>query len=251
MRTARAVVATLACFACSSPSQSPTTQEIDAAEAPGPGDDAASDTTTPPIDAPMTSSLDAPAPPPPPPTCGDGVCAGNAGELCSTCATDCAKQTVTCGNGQCEAGESPGCTADCGPSPWTWASNEAQLATLINNARTQGFACPGSATVTRPAFIIDDSMKLGAREWVWELAHQNYFNNGNYCNGRTLAERKALGGNFTGYLLASGYTNVQMAFDSWMTSATLCPIVMSGVATRASIAIALDTANQGYILVMK
>jgi hypothetical protein len=36
-----------------------------------------------------------------------------------------------------------------------------------------------------------------------------------------------------------------------MADATLCPIVMSGVATRASFAVALDTTNKGYIVVMK
>lgn len=245
MRHRWAFVCALA-IGCSSSSRTNVGPDIDAAST---TDDAGDDSTMPPpLDAPMTSSLDAPMTTPA--QCGDGVCAGNAGELCSTCAADCANQTVTCGNGQCEAGESPSCYADCGPTPWTWAGEETQLATLINNARTQGFTCPGAAKVTRTAFILDDALKPGAREWVWELAHQDFFNNGNYCNGRTLGDRKALGGDFTGYLLASGYTTVQAAFDSWMTSATLCPIVMSGAATRASIAVALDTTT-GFIITMK
>src|SRR5690242_7264079 len=96
MRYRWAFVCALA-IGCSSPSQT-ANPESDAAEAGG-GDDAAVDDGSA-EDAAMTSSPDAPSPMNP--TCGDGVCAGNSGELCSTCATDCAKQTVTCGNGQCE-----------------------------------------------------------------------------------------------------------------------------------------------------
>lgn len=49
--------------------------------------------------------------------CGDGVCNGDLGENCYTCASDCGQ---CCGNGACDAvfGETCStCTADCGPCP--------------------------------------------------------------------------------------------------------------------------------------
>lgn len=183
-------------------------------------------------------------------TCGDNRCVGNAGELCGNCTADCATTSTVCGNAECEPGESPDCFADCGPVPWTWATEEQQLITLINNARTNGFACPGAALVTRPAYTIDPAMKPGAREWIWEMSHHDYFgNNGDGCSGRTAAQRK-IDGNFTGYTRSRGYATVQIAFDTWMASATSCPIVMSPNATQMNVAVSFDTAKS-YLMMMR
>ncbi len=183
-------------------------------------------------------------------TCGDGKCVGNAGELCSSCAADCNSTALVCGNGQCQPGESPDCFADCGPTPWTWTAEEQQLMTLVNNARTGGFTCPGGTAVTRPAYQINAAILPGAREWVWEMSHHNYFGgNGNAsCNGRTTAQREADGG-FTGYVRSAGYASVQVAFDNWMNSTTLCPTVMS-MAQTANVAVSFDT-RKSYLLVLK
>jgi uncharacterized protein YkwD len=184
-------------------------------------------------------------------TCGDNRCVGNAGELCGNCAGDCATTSVVCGNAQCQPGESPDCYADCGPVPWTWSAEEQQLITLINNARTTGFACPNAASVTRPALTVDTSMTGGAREWAWEMAHSDYFGStADGCNGRTYVQRKLDGGNFTGYVRSRGYGTVQLAFDAWMASATQCPIVMSANATKVYASAAFDTAKS-YLMVIK
>ena len=184
-------------------------------------------------------------------TCGDGRCVGNAGELCSNCTADCMTTNVVCGNGQCQAGESPDCFADCGPTPWTWAAEEAQLLALIQNARTTGFACPNMASVTRPAYTISAALLPPAREWVWEMSHHNFFGSGSTnasCNGRTAAQREQEGG-FTGYVRSAGPADVQTAFNNWMASATQCPIVMS-TSTMANLAVSYDT-RRSYILVLK
>jgi hypothetical protein len=183
-------------------------------------------------------------------TCGDGRCVGNAGELCPMCAADCATTMPVCGNGQCQAGESPDCFADCGPAPWTWAAEEQQLMTLVQNARTNGFACPGMASVTRPAYTVLPALLPAAREWVWEMSHHNYFGGTNQesCNGRTIMQRQQQGG-FTGYVRSAGYATVQDAFNNWMSSTNLCPIVMS-TATRAAIAVSFDT-RKAYLLVLE
>jgi len=183
-------------------------------------------------------------------TCGDNRCVGNAGELCGACMADCATTAVVCGNAQCQTGESAtSCFADCGPSPWTWTPEEQQLLTLVQNARTNGFTCPGGSMVTRPAFTVSAAMLPAAREWVWEMSHHNYFggSNAEACNGRTAAQRQQQGG-FSGYVRSAGYASVQDAFDNWMASTTLCPIVM-GSATTAAIAVSFDT-RKAYLLVI-
>src|SRR5512146_1435669 len=40
-----------------------------------------------------------------PTACGDGICVGNAGELCTTCAAGCRTTANVCGNGTCGPGE--------------------------------------------------------------------------------------------------------------------------------------------------
>ena len=183
-------------------------------------------------------------------SCGDGRCIGNAGELCSTCAADCATIEPVCGNGACDPGEpEDGCIADCGPATWPWLADEEQLVALIDQTRTAGFMCT-TMPMTQPALALDPTLEPGAREWAWELAHHRYFDAaGSACNGRTVADREAAGG-FTGYVTASGYTAAQDALTAWLADPTQCEILMSPVPTQVFVAIARD-ATTGFVVVLR
>jgi len=185
-------------------------------------------------------------------TCGDNRCVGNTGELCNTCASDCQTTEVVCGNGECQAGESPDCFADCGPVPWSWATEEQTLEAMVNARRNVGFMCPGAmAVVTRPALAVDDTMEFGAHEWSWEIAHQNFFQSGgNACNGRTNEQRKPAYGNFTSYVQSRGHADIQVAFDSWYASASICALLMSDVPTKFRIGVAMSN-TRGYVVLLK
>jgi hypothetical protein len=133
-----------------------------------------------------------------PAVCGDGVCAGGAGELCSTC-SDCITLDPVCGNGECSAGEEATCYADCGPSPWAWPADSSVMLSALNQARTNGTRCPGAAgTVTAPALVYDQTLEPAAREWAWEAAHENW-TSPDGCNGRTATERIAAVGATSGW----------------------------------------------------
>ena len=120
--------------------------------------------------------------------CGDQVCSGGAGELCSAC-SDCATLAQVCGNGACDPGESPGCYADCGPTPWTWTSDANALLAAVNQARTNGTMCPGGGGMQiRPALVYDTSLEPFAREVAWETAHESWTNNVG-CNGRSFSDQ--------------------------------------------------------------
>ena len=45
---------------------------------------------------------------------------------------------------------SANCYADCGPSPWTWTTDEMTLLADVNQARTGGTKCPGHPLTTAP-----------------------------------------------------------------------------------------------------
>ncbi|HEU0031256.1 MAG TPA: CAP domain-containing protein [Kofleriaceae bacterium] len=186
--------------------------------------------------------------------CGDGVCTGNGGELCNTCGADCATQNTVCGNGACESSErtTGTCYADCGPGIWEWTAEEAMLIQLINNTRTQGFKCPGVAggAVTRPPLTVDPALQPAAREWAWEIAHQNFFmNDGSACNGRTATQREASGG-FTAYISSFGFPDVQATFNDWLSAGSTCQVLMSDLNTTMSVGVAFDL-QKGYAFVLK
>jgi hypothetical protein len=181
--------------------------------------------------------------------CGDGTCSG---ELCGSCPADCATRDPVCGNGACDPGEdSASCLADCGPTPWTWASDEQQLFDQVNALRTGGFRCPGAASVTSaPPLALQASFVPGGHEWAWEIAHQSFaVAGGGACNGRTFADRTAEWG-FTAFVLDKDHATAADAFAAWKASATLCPILMNAQRTQGAAAIALDAA-MGYLVVMK
>jgi hypothetical protein len=174
-------------------------------------------------------------------TCGDGICVGNAEELCTTCA-DCVTLDPVCGNGACDPGEdSDICYADCGPSPWPWTAQEAELLVLVNNARAAGITCPAMGMVTGPALTVNAAFGPAAREWAWEIAHQGYQGSGG-CNGRTGADRiNAIGatanvGSWTG-------STPQAALDTWLVDAVTCPIVADPTYTRVGVGVAHDAMN--------
>lgn len=125
--------------------------------------------------------------------CGDGVCEGNAGELCATCNADCKTREDVCGNGDCSVTEDgASCFADCGPTPWPWQPEEAELVSRLNDARAAGIDC-GGGPVVRAAIPVGTFLVPGAREMVWEQVHQNQLTSGadslDGCNGRTVNER--------------------------------------------------------------
>jgi hypothetical protein len=180
-------------------------------------------------------------------TCGDGVCVGNAGEMCGICAADC-NVAAACGNGHCEQGEAD-CFADCGPTPWAFADDETALFELVNAARTGGTMCPGAmAPVTAPALARNLQYTDGLREWAWEIAHQNVFiTGGNSCNGRGPVER--VGASFNSFIQSRNHADIQAAFNSWISSSTLCPILMTASRTKGNVAFASDV-NRGFVIVL-
>jgi hypothetical protein len=150
-----------------------------------------------------------------PAVCGDGICAGASGELCSTC-TDCITTADVCGNAECSPGETGvSCYADCGPSPWPWQSDSATMLAAINNARSTGVVCPGaSSTVTAPALSYDVTFDAAAREWAWEAAHGDWVP-ANGCNGRAATER----------VNTAGASSIWKSFDTGSGAAAIASLL--------------------------
>lgn len=184
-------------------------------------------------------------------TCGDGTCVGNAGEMCVNCQADCMTQSPVCGNGACDPGEAAaGCIADCGPMTWSWVAEEADLLAKLNTVRTAGYTCPNGARPPVGAVTIG-VFTAAAREWTWELAHQNFFMlGGTVCNGRTIQDRSQ---NFTlyqGALLTGGpsaYPTVDEALAKWFGGAAECDALMSPLNT-VSIGVAHDGSDAYVVL---
>ncbi|MBV8759858.1 MAG: hypothetical protein JO257_21390 [Deltaproteobacteria bacterium] len=187
--------------------------------------------------------------------CGNGVCEGSAGELCSGCSMDCNVTTIVCGNEQCEAGEDgTTCPADCGPSPWPWGAEDTSLLNDVNTARTGGVMCPGDSTPrVAAAVVFTPTLQQGSREMVWEIAHGKFYANGSSCNGRTFAQRlAAYGGN--GYaaleLSTTGpFATTADVVNAWKTDIATCTALMSP-STQASTSVAHDSWH-GYVLWFK
>jgi len=187
-------------------------------------------------------------------TCGDGQCLGNGGELCSTCMTDCATRLPVCGNGACDPGEvETQCYADCGPSAWPWQAEEAAVLAMINSRRTAGFQCPGqSFATTAPPLTLDPAILPAAREWAWEIAHQNFrTGNGDTCNGRTWPERLSPT-TYTSFLhsFGAGITPAG-AIAAWSADAGACETeLMNPAHTIVGLAAAHDVAEV-YVLLLR
>lgn len=187
-------------------------------------------------------------------TCGDGVCVGNAGELCTTCAADCnTRSTTVCGNGQCDPGEdSDVCYADCGPTPWPWIVAENDMDAVVNDARTNGFDCPGGggATTAAPLTRIT-SLDLGAREWAWEISFAKLTGTAS-CNGRTLADRLSGAGNMGGGAawIANGHATSSAALADLLAAQASCDSIMSTSYTRLGVGVAESDGLITYVIIL-
>ncbi|HUS30401.1 MAG TPA: hypothetical protein VMZ53_17955 [Kofleriaceae bacterium] len=187
-----------------------------------------------------------------PAVCGNAVCEGTLGETCGACMSDCAVQTVVCGNGACETSEDgTTCYADCGPTPWPWAQEESDLFSAINSARVAGVQCPGdSAPRFGGTLLLSSAMQAGTREHAWEIAHHEYSQfSGMTCNGRTYAQRQqpyAGNGGLSSTSTTTAFASATLVVDGWKTDATLCPILMTAGYTQASVAAAHDGWH-GYV----
>lgn len=187
---------------------------------------------------------------------GDGVCVGNAGELC-TSDPDCDTRDDVCGNGECSATEdSDICYADCGPTPWLWDDLEADLLARINAARAAGITCPGLApSGPLPALAWAEPFVAPVRERAWEMAHQG-FTGVVACNGRTEVDVVLAAG-------VSGPNNlwitawdapdpdpVTWAFDHWLQSQAICPSLVSPDHTRIGLGVAGEGVRYGFVFIV-
>ena len=177
--------------------------------------------------------------------CGDGVCVGNAGELCTTCAADCRTTMDVCGNGTCGPSETGAtCFTDCGPSPWTWSQDQAELLTAINQARTGGTACGGMQETTAAALTVDPALARAARDVTWEEAHLGTIAL-NRCDGQSMTS--FLGSvNASSTRLSSGQTTTQQRFAELI--AQSCSEVMNPAFTRVGIGVADDVTSVYAVL---
>ena len=167
-----------------------------------------------------------------PTVCGDRVCAGEQGELCTSCAADCVTLARACGNGACEAGEDDACPADCGPTPWPWAGDGALMLAAVNEARATGITCPGGAGGQMlPPLTYDGSLEPTAREWAWEAAHQGW-TPADGCNGRSAEDRVA----------AAGVSSIWKAFGATTASEGAAMLIAFGPACAAI----MDTENTSF-----
>lgn len=174
-----------------------------------------------------------------PAVCGDNICSGDSGELCSSC-SDCVTLSVVCGNGACEPGEAD-CYADCGPLPWpvAWEDEATSMLTALNNARVNGFQCPGTgAPVTAPALVYDTTYEPTAREWAWEAAHENWIP-ADACNGRTALSRVTVAGAQSIWKVFDSATG-QDAITMLLNYSISCPNLMAAVNTKLAGAVSRD-----------
>lgn len=180
-------------------------------------------------------------------TCGDSTCIGNAGELCTTCSSDCRVEDV-CGNAACDPGEdSANCPSDCGPSPWPWISDEMDLLTRVNMARTQGTSCNGMPATTAPAVTIDAGLALAARDLAWEESRYGTLAI-NRCDGRRMFDYLT-SVNATSSKIASGETTNAQRMTQWIATGA-CTILMNTRSTRIGLAVANDT-NPTYVALFR
>lgn len=173
--------------------------------------------------------------------CGDGICVGNVGETCGTCA-ECATRDAACGNGECQAGESSAiCPSDCGPSPWPeqWLARAQDLVVLINDARAAGFACPGGMRPAAPALAVDPGLRRASELWAWENSSGDYtVQVGLTCNGATFGELAAAAGTSAVAAMHGGNSAWTMAsepFDFFAQSAGACDSFMSPARTAIGV----------------
>lgn len=178
--------------------------------------------------------------------CGDGVCGGNTGESCQSCTADCQTTAPVCGNYACDPGEDgASCPGDCGPTPWPWTSDEAELRSLVNAKRTGGVTCPGTTTVsTAPALADDMNLDRAARDIVWEEAEHGTIGV-RRCDGQSVLLYLAQVGASNSQVNSNTNTN-QQRVDAWAADMNGCPNLMDAAKTTMGVAIATGAISTTY-----
>ena len=183
-----------------------------------------------------------------PAVCGDGVCEGTAGESCASCAVDCKSQAAVCGNAACDPGEDgASCYVDCGPLPWTWATDETDLVAAINSARTMGFTCNGAAVPPTNALTVDAGLQAAARDLAWEEAQFGTVGS-RRCDGESIVTFLAMAKANT-QRLADGRTTTADRIDTWIGDPSACA-QLAGAATVVGVAVAIAL-NNTYVVLMR
>lgn len=185
-----------------------------------------------------------------PAVCGDGVCGGSSGETCSTCAADCRTTTNVCGNATCGAGEDgTNCYVDCGPSPWTWEADEADLLAKINSARAVGVSCNGQPPTTAPAITMDSGLTAAAHDLAWEQARIGLFLT--RCDGQSMLSYIGMvNANGSRLSSSSSDTTNEERMTTWRDDTNACMTLMQTSWTRAGVGIAVD-ASMGYVVLFR
>jgi uncharacterized protein YkwD len=187
-----------------------------------------------------------PAPEPPPseePVCGDAVCDGLSGEMCTTC-PECNTTDAVCGNGECEASESAStCRPDCGDEPWpnSWAQWEDEVVAIINQHRAAGTDCPSGAKNPVGPVTMDPALQLAARLHSWDQSHSGYFSHTS-CNGRSPWARAADAGTSAySEVIGWGYSSPDAIVNGWLSStAGHCDALMNGSRTAIGVGYASE-----------
>lgn len=167
-----------------------------------------------------------------PPSCdGDGLCEVASGESCPACKSDCDTTLVTCGNGRCQAGESPqSCMADCGPPVWpsAWTQQEELLLLAVNLERAAGTDCGSTAFSPAAPLQFEAALMVPARLHSWDQSLSDYFGHDS-CDGRQLQDRAATA---QAEALGWGWPTAQSVVAAWM-SGPECASLMAPGYTRA------------------
>jgi hypothetical protein len=174
--------------------------------------------------------------------CGDGNCVGNAGETCKSCTADCRTAANVCGNGACQTGEDGNnCFTDCGPVPWTWTADEADLIVRINQARTQGTSCNGQPSTSAPALTLDTTLRAAARDLAWEETHLGGGMGFNRCNGQSIITFTSMAGASGSQIsTSSSETTNAVRMTNWIANMSACPILMNPSHTMVGVGLAIE-----------
>jgi uncharacterized protein YkwD len=101
-----------------------------------------------------------------------------------------------CGNLLCDPGEDGDtCAEDCGPLPWPsqWEAEAMSFATMVNQTRMNGYACPGQTFPATTPLTRVQTLDHIARSYSWARSVDYVVNEG-ACNGLHLADLAMLYG---------------------------------------------------------
>jgi uncharacterized protein YkwD len=153
-----------------------------------------------------------------------------------------------CGNGECQAGETPAsCLPDCGYDPWpaTWAAFEEEVVLLINGHRAAGTDCPSGAKSPVGPLTMQSALRKAAQLHSWDQSHSAYFSHMS-CNGRSPWQRAAAQGTSAfAETIGAGYTTPASIVAGWLSSTSgHCDILMHGTATEIGVGYANETSGR-------